>query len=179
MGLMECATNGAILETFLNCTGHQLTQIGLIQLHEGLKEGELCVLFRNNHFGTLTKHDDGHLYLLVTDLGYANSPAIVWERLDVIDGDTEYFNANFRPGPKVAESVGTTLTPEQLLLTSAQRDTDYQLALSLSAMDRQQHGGGGSGMNGVSNNNATVPQQGTYVRFPGDPSTTTTSSMVG
>merc|ERR1712157_139510 len=49
-----------------------------------------------------------------------------------------------------------------------------QLALSLSAMDRQH--GGGSGMNGVSNNTATVPQQGTYVRFPGDPSTTTTTA---
>lgn len=39
---------------------------------------------------------EGALYLLATDAGYLDEPSIVWERLNEIDGDTEYVDANFR-----------------------------------------------------------------------------------
>ena len=54
--LSRLATEGSIINDFLNSTSHQLTVFGLQVLHDELKEDELVVFFRNNHFGTLTKH---------------------------------------------------------------------------------------------------------------------------
>jgi len=123
------------IDHFLSTTGHQLTQFGLTALHQDLKEEELVVFFRNNHFCTMTKNE-GNLFLLVTDLGYANTPMVVWERLDVIDGDTEYVNSQFLQPGQIAQS-GSSLTPEQLMAQSGQNDADYHLALHLSM---QPHG---------------------------------------
>merc|ERR1712066_453890 len=58
-------------------------------------ERELAVFFRNSHFGTLLKCQDD-LFLLCTDVGFMTEEA-VWERLDVVDGDTTYLNSDFRP----------------------------------------------------------------------------------
>ena len=134
--LKKTSLRGRLMNNFLQFTGHQLTQFGLQTLHETLKDDELCVFFRNNHFGTLTKHE-GLLYLLVTDLGYANAPAIVWEKLDVIDGDTEYVNSSFL-APSTSEvqiKSGSTLSPEQLMAQSGQNDADFNLAMQLSLQD--------------------------------------------
>ena len=38
----------------------------------------------------ISQHDDGALYLLVTDQGYLREPHVVWERLSGIDGDTAF-----------------------------------------------------------------------------------------
>lgn len=76
-----------VANAFHTLSGHQLTHHGLMRLHEHVGDDALCIFFRNNHFVMLTRHDGG-LYLLVTDLGYANTPEIVWEKLDNIDGDT-------------------------------------------------------------------------------------------
>lgn len=46
---------GPVLEEFFNRTASQLTYYGLVKLHEGLRERQLCVFFRNNHFSTLFK----------------------------------------------------------------------------------------------------------------------------
>jgi hypothetical protein len=143
----ERATSAHLIEHFLAETSHQLTSYGLELLHTTLQEGELCIFFRNNHYGTMTKHTDGHLYLLVTDLGYANTPSIVWEKLDVVDGDTEFCNSQFavsRVGSGAGVSghppqSGSTLTPEQLMAASTQNDVDYQLALRLSMEGTSQH----------------------------------------
>lgn len=50
-----------------------MTYHGLVCLHEGVRERELCVLFRNNHFSTLFKLDN-QLYLLMTDQVCAATP---------------------------------------------------------------------------------------------------------
>lgn len=49
------------------------------------------VFFRNNHFNSLFKHEDGALYLLVTDQGYLREGGVIWERLSGIDGDTAFY----------------------------------------------------------------------------------------
>jgi hypothetical protein len=50
------------------------------------------VFFRNNHFSVLHKHN-GSLFLLVTDVGYQDTP-VVWEKLDqVINFLSFFFNA--------------------------------------------------------------------------------------
>lgn len=49
---------GNLIRTFLQITQSQLTATGLAVLQSNVKEGELCVFFRNNHFSTLTKHNE-------------------------------------------------------------------------------------------------------------------------
>ena len=126
-----------VVNDFLTVSGHQLTYHGLLRLHEHVRDGALCVFFRNNHFATLTKHD-GVLYLLVTDLGYANAPEIVWEKLDDIDGDTEYVNEYFAtPAPReeMMPAHGPTSSPETLLARRDQAESDYRLALAMNDND--------------------------------------------
>lgn len=43
-------------EQFLESTASQLTYHGLCELTAAVKEGELSVFFRNNHFSTMIKH---------------------------------------------------------------------------------------------------------------------------
>jgi hypothetical protein len=103
-----------------------------LMLH--IAEESLCVFFRNNHFGTMTKKD-GILYLLVTDLGYANVSEVVWEKMDAIDGDTEYADDQFMkplPREELEAASGPTLSPEEVLAQSTHTDTDYELAVALS-----------------------------------------------
>lgn len=132
--LQDLATNGKVVDIFLKETGHQLTRFGLEKLHEHVQELGVCVFFRNNHFSTMTMFE-GQLFLLVTDLGYANVDEVVWEKLDAIDGNTDYFNSFFfKPDPTddfVMDS-GNSLTPEQMMAQRGQSEIDYQLALSLS-----------------------------------------------
>lgn len=132
--LQDVAIAVQLIETFLADSSHQLTTYGLEQLHTTIRDREICIMFRNNHFSTITRHGD-NLYLLVTDLGYANTSRIVWEKLDVVDGDTEFCDSFFICNPSMAsmeEQSGPTLTPEQMMATSGQNDVDYQLALQLS-----------------------------------------------
>ena len=126
-------TRSGVANAFLTSSGHQLTYHGLEQLHEHIGDNTLCVFFRNNHFATLTKNA-GVLYLLVTDLGYANTPEIVWEKLDNIDGNTEYTNEFFaKPTPRVELKpvTGPGIAPELLLAQRSQAESDYQLALAI------------------------------------------------
>eukprot|EP00536_Pseudo-nitzschia_multiseries_P012548 jgi/Psemu1/244652/estExt_Genewise1.C_4850031 len=137
--LSNKATRGAIVRGFLERSAHQLTQHGLFVLHEFVKEGDMVVFFRNNHFNTLTKQRGGSLYLLVTDFGYANVGSVVWEKLDVIDGDTEYVTADFAQLQLQHQQqqyhhvhVSGAATGEQLVANDARSRADYQLALQLS-----------------------------------------------
>lgn len=90
----ERLMKASVAEEFLQDTASQLTYFGLEQLHAGVREGELCVFFRNNHFCTLCRYD-GELYLLVTDVGFYDQPNIVWEKLADVSGDNAFFNSNF------------------------------------------------------------------------------------
>jgi len=149
------AEHGSIIKHFLDTTSHQLTFSGLLELHSYAQEGKLYVFFRNNHFATLTKHG-GILYLLVTDLGYANVNDVVWEKIDDIKGDTDLFDANFCKTKAQAVHVpvgGPNLSPEQLLAQRGQSDVDYQLALELSRNDG----------NGQANSNALAQREGDLI----------------
>ena len=54
----------------------QLTYHGLAELSTTLKEGELAVFFRNNHFSTVHR-SGGQLFLLVTDQGFLEKSSLV------------------------------------------------------------------------------------------------------
>ncbi|GMN32411.1 hypothetical protein TIFTF001_003666 [Ficus carica] len=86
---------GELIRNFLKNNASQLTFTGLFCLLEGLKERELCVFFRNNHFSTMFKFN-GELYLLATDQGYINQPDLVWEKLNEVNGDTLFMTGNFK-----------------------------------------------------------------------------------
>ena len=88
-----------------------------------MKDGQLAVFFRNNHFSTLCK-ERSVLYLLVTDQGFLNQPNVVWETLDNIQGDTGFVDSDFN----VVESPGEA---------SESPDRDHLLAVSLQHRDDQ------------------------------------------
>ncbi|PSN53081.1 hypothetical protein C0J52_09152 [Blattella germanica] len=52
----ELVTEALIAEQFLERTASQLTYHGLCELHAAMRDEELAVLFRNNHFSTILKH---------------------------------------------------------------------------------------------------------------------------
>jgi len=84
---------GFLAERFLNESASQISYHGLSCLLSGTYDEELCVLFRNNHFSTLYKHQ-GLLLDLVTDLGYSSS-SVVWENFCDIDGNTTFLRSDF------------------------------------------------------------------------------------
>ncbi|KAJ0239567.1 FAM63A-like protein [Hirschfeldia incana] len=86
---------GEVIKDFLNNNASQLTYPGLFFLEQGLKEGELCVFFRNNHFYTMLKYDNA-LYNLVTDQGYLNERDLVWEKLNEVNGDSVFVDGDFK-----------------------------------------------------------------------------------
>mmetsp|Transcript_14340 Transcript_14340/g.36634 ORF Transcript_14340/g.36634 Transcript_14340/m.36634 type:complete len:419 (-) Transcript_14340:525-1781(-) len=85
----------AAFREFLDANPTQMTHHGLAEIHAEIKEGEFRVLFRNNHFSTLTKHE-GALYTLMSDLGFLNEPNVVWESLNDIEGNSTFVNGSFQ-----------------------------------------------------------------------------------
>ncbi|CAM9430909.1 unnamed protein product [Hapterophycus canaliculatus] len=114
---------GQVAEDFFRETASQLTYFGLSQLHQEVRERQLCVFFRNNHFSTMFKYE-GKLYLLITDLGYARESSVVWEKLDQIDGNTAYADSDFGRSSRCNVSGG-----------DLHDDADYVLALALQEED--------------------------------------------
>ncbi|KAL5111809.1 Ubiquitin carboxyl-terminal hydrolase MINDY-1 [Taenia crassiceps] len=89
-----CVEKGLLAEEFLETAASQLTMCGLCELSEHLQENQLAVLFRNNHFNTIYKKA-GHIYVLVTDVGFVSEPNFVWETLNNIDGDSQFVDGEF------------------------------------------------------------------------------------
>ncbi len=71
---------------------------------------------------------------MVTDLGYANVNEVVWEKLDDINGDTDYADCEFKkPRPRSTMTPSVPLLPPETVLTQQrQQDRDLQLAIRLS-----------------------------------------------
>jgi len=135
----EKLTQALLAERFLNETATQLTYFGLTELHAGLKEDELCVFFRNNHFNTLYKHN-GELFLLVTDQGYASTP-VMWEKLCQIDGDTYFLRGDFTPyQPTSPELVRDSIRDFETSEPHPNTDGDLALALQLQDEEHQKEG---------------------------------------
>ncbi|PRP76469.1 protein FAM63B-like, partial [Planoprotostelium fungivorum] len=88
-----------LLSEFLSRTSNQLTDHGIERLQKTMEEGELAVLFRNNHFSTICMHQ-GQVYSLVTDIGYEKEGEVVWELLSV-DGNSQFFSSHFTPHEEI------------------------------------------------------------------------------
>jgi hypothetical protein len=89
------AARGIVIREFLQAHPSQVTFTGLVKLHEVVREREVGVFFRNNHFSTLFR-TQGQLYTLITDEGFRDVHDAVWEKLDAVDGDVQYVDSEFR-----------------------------------------------------------------------------------
>ncbi|XP_046547314.1 ubiquitin carboxyl-terminal hydrolase MINDY-1-like [Haliotis rubra] len=125
----ETVTEALVAEQFLDRTASQLTYYGLCELNTSVKEGELCVFFRNNHFSNLYRVNN-ELFLLVTDQGFLTESNVVWETLSNVEGDCHFVDANFRTYTK-PEPVGNIAAGSVPVGSDQQIDQDYQVALSL------------------------------------------------
>jgi len=83
------------LGLFMELYASQMTISGVNSLMDAIMDDSLAVMFWNNHFSTIIKHDGG-LYSLVTDLGFLRKEEIVWERIDA-RGAGDFVNGKFRP----------------------------------------------------------------------------------
>ncbi|XP_033752307.1 ubiquitin carboxyl-terminal hydrolase MINDY-2-like isoform X2 [Pecten maximus] len=124
----ETVTEALLCESFLDGAAAQLTYHGLCELNSVVKENQLCVFFRNNHFSTMYRHQN-ELFLLVTDQGFLGERNVVWETLSNVEGDGYFVDANFhtyRKSPPAEPVIPPTpMNPEE------QVDQDYLLAMSL------------------------------------------------
>ncbi|XP_060207178.1 uncharacterized protein LOC132634990 [Lycium barbarum] len=142
---------GELVRNFLKNSASQLTIFGLFSLQEGLKERELCVFFRNNHFNTMFKFE-GELYILATDQGFINQPDLVWEKFNEVNGDTIYVTGNFREF-KVEDNTNTTWDQQSAMASTADFmaankdnsgqghptfNSDLQLAIALQQQEFEQ-----------------------------------------
>jgi len=116
-----------VAQQFLEESASQLTYHGLCELNSVMKEGQLAVFFRNNHFSTMYKQG-ASLYLLVTDQGFLNNIDVVWETLENIEGDTVFVNHQLSPvQPDSGAGAG-----------GGSPDGDHLLAMSLQQADEAQ-----------------------------------------
>ncbi|CAL9691038.1 unnamed protein product [Knipowitschia caucasica] len=126
-------SQGLAAEQFLDSTASQLSYHGLCELTSKVTEGEICVLFRNNHFSTMVK-TQGHLYLLVTDQFLSES--VVWESLHNVEGDGNFCDADFRlkrPDPVYNQSTDQDF----LVAVSLQQQEGDPVSLSDAELARQ------------------------------------------
>ena len=96
-----------LIQKFINENPSQITKTGLKMIENGLNEGEVAVLFRNNHFSTIFKYS-GKVYALATDVGFIEVDEVVWECLDNIDGNNHYCNSYFFPLDEMRNSMYET-----------------------------------------------------------------------
>ncbi|XP_077978002.1 ubiquitin carboxyl-terminal hydrolase MINDY-2-like [Glandiceps talaboti] len=116
---------GLVAEAFLESSAAQLTYHGLCELNVTVKEDQLCVFFRNNHFSTLYKHKN-ELFLLVTDQGFLTENNVVWETLANTEGDSYFVDGDFHTRPPC-----DTTPPIKDISTEQQINQDYLVALTL------------------------------------------------
>jgi hypothetical protein len=144
---LATAADAAVVRRFMETHCSQLTAYGLSSMAEGLKEHQLAVFFRNNHFNALFKYE-GAVYLLVTDQGYEYESDIVWERLDSVHGDTTFCTGEFTPfvPHRAAEAGGNGVSYSNAVADdstavavggdmAALTDLDAAIAASLAAED--------------------------------------------
>ncbi|KAL7160225.1 hypothetical protein ABFS83_01G079200 [Erythranthe nasuta] len=146
----EPVYEGEIIENFMKNSASQLTVYGLFCLLDNVKEGEICVFFRNNRFNTMVKYE-GELYILATDQGFIHEPDLVWEKLNEVNGNTVYMRGDFKEF-KMRDRSNSTSDAENAMVDTADNhrstivsaeksssfDPDLQLAIVLQQLEYDQ-----------------------------------------
>jgi ubiquitin carboxyl-terminal hydrolase MINDY-1/2 len=101
----------------------QLTVAGLAALSNVLHEGEVCVLFYNNHFSTVIKRD-GALLRLLSDVSYLDRSCIVFEKVLDDQNNVEYLGADGEEVDAIVlgvqSKVGDRYSDDDILLARAE-----------------------------------------------------------
>ncbi|CAF2852614.1 unnamed protein product [Rotaria sp. Silwood2] len=111
----ELVRESLLIEQFLDENRSQLTHYGILQLNQTMRDNQLAVFFRNNHFSTIWKNQN-QLLVLVSDQGYLDHKSIVFETLTDIDNDSLFTDGYGRIWRK----------PE---LVDSSRDRDLAIAI--------------------------------------------------
>lgn len=106
---------------FLESSKSQLTFYGLSQLYACIRDDQLAVLFRNNHFSTVYKNGD-RLFALLTDESFGQLDHVVWEELLEVQGDTQYLNSEFVLSRLVERSVPEEERNDRLIAEQLQKE---------------------------------------------------------
>jgi len=155
--------DGLLISEFLDSSPSQMTEVGLVALHEVLGDHNLAVLFRNNHFATICKYN-GRVHLLCTDEGFADQEDVVWERIDDISGDNIYCRGDFSLFQNTVRHEDVMnqiqMSEERRLQKEKEEQMDFELAMQLqrqeqAAVQNEQQ----RQQNGSSSTSSAHPQQ--------------------
>ena len=147
------------LHEFLDSSASQSTRGGLRSALGSIKERELVVFFRNNHFSTAFSLN-GVLYNLVTDQGYLGEPDVVWEVLAV--GADQGADTAVPPEGSFVNAAFTAFKPHEdpgALGTGTDEDAQMAAALLASVKDT-----GAQGSSAAASSAAALP--GDFLRPP-------------
>ena len=147
------------LHEFLDSSASQSTRGGLRSALGSIKERELVVFFRNNHFSTAFSLN-GVLYNLVTDQGYLGEPDVVWEVLAV--GADQGADTAVPPEGSFVNAAFTAFKPHEdpgALGTGTDEDAQMAAALLASVKDT-----GAQGSSAAASSAAALP--GDFLRAP-------------
>jgi hypothetical protein len=156
------------LHEFLDSSASQSTRGGLQSALSSIKERELVVFFRNNHFSTAFSLN-GVLYNLVTDQGYLGEPDVVWEVLAV--GADQGADTAVPPEGSFVNAAFTAFKPHEdpgALGTGTDEDAQMAAALLASVKDT-----GAQGSSAAASSAAALP--GDFLRPPIGPAASQTA----
>lgn len=130
----------AQLQAFFHDNPTQLTDMGLQLLtHDDtvLPNDGYAILFRNDHFTTLSKHNQ-QLFTLVNDEGYRNETSLVWETLTNVSGDERYLTGTYQAVPDHEPVKDSTipLTSDELLARQLQEEEDARMCKEIADADK-------------------------------------------
>ncbi|KEF58143.1 uncharacterized protein A1O9_06067 [Exophiala aquamarina CBS 119918] len=146
------------IKNFFKTYPTQLSPTGLEAVQDSIPSGSFAIMFRNDHFSTIYKHpENGQLFTLITDAGYADRDEIIWESLVDINGKhSEFFSGDFMPVSHNGSADESNTHPARrssLLLSvntpsnanaplspqeqQEQHDADFAMALQLQEEEEQ------------------------------------------
>jgi len=132
------------LRDWLTETQTQITAAGVAELHEKLQPGAFAILFRNNHFSTIHRTNEGNIYSMVTDVGIVlTDPNIIWNTVTDLEGDDKFLDTRFRSltqRRRIAEHQHQEMRDAQLARALVQQEMqDERIAAQIhqAELDRQ------------------------------------------
>uniref|UniRef100_A0A8R1U8T1 MINDY deubiquitinase domain-containing protein n=1 Tax=Pristionchus pacificus TaxID=54126 RepID=A0A8R1U8T1_PRIPA len=132
--ITEDSNEARLIKEWLELNQSQLTFEGLNMLRDRLCDGGVAIMFRNNHFTTITKHEDT-IYILLTDMGFICVDALVFESLVDINQSSSFFtNGNF---DEVNADGSVKIMSERKMKCDWKGDTSNDLALAVSLQEQE------------------------------------------